>query len=63
MIQMTSIILAAIAAALIAFIQSIIGNINFSDTVVLDPIETGTIGGAIKGGHSSFLAIRGIMKR
>lgn len=57
--QFVAILLAALAAAAFAFIQSIATATGACPTVPLDPTETGAIGGVIKAGHSVFTMMKG----
>jgi len=57
-VQMSSILISAILAGLLSFIQSLIAS-QAGLPAVENPIEQGAIlGGAFKSAHSSFLAIR-----
>jgi len=57
-VQMTSIILAALIAGLLAFIQSLTTQAGACPNADFSPEQVGLIGGVVKGAHSVFLLSR-----
>jgi hypothetical protein len=60
-VQATSIVLAALAAALLTYIQATINQMGAENFPSADPKTAGALGGTLKAIHSSFLASRGKM--
>jgi hypothetical protein len=61
-VQISSILISAILAGLLAFIQSLIAQ-HAGVSPIENPVEQGALlGGSIKTAHSSFLAFRGMMR-
>lgn len=61
-VQATSILLAALAAAAITFLQSLIHSISQGAVPAASPQEAGMIGAILKGGHVAIGAVRGTIK-
>lgn len=60
-VQLTSIILAAVGAALIAYAQSMGATLPACETPATDPQQAGLLGALFKGIHSAFWVSRGTM--
>lgn len=60
--QATAILLAALGAALIAFLQSVLGDLQGSGIEKMTPTDTGLLGGVLKFAHSIFQKFPGIMR-
>lgn len=59
-VQATAIILAALGAALITFIQSIVSKTGLCPEIPTSPTEAGLLGGILKTVHTAFISSKNI---
>lgn len=59
--QVTAILIAALGAAAITFLQALAAQSGACPMPVTDPTQAGVLGAAIKSAHSAFTMNRGIM--
>ena len=60
-VQASAIFLAALGAALFAFLQNIAGDLNLCPEPAFNEVETGAVGALFKGVHSALMLRRGIL--
>ena len=60
-VQGTAILLAALGAALFAFLSSVASTTGMCESPMANPAEVGVIGGLLKAAHTSLMTSRGIV--